>query len=110
MAPQLGMLVERLVDERLERVEQRRPELALRAHEPVALDGALDGVVVHAELGRDGADLPVLGEEQPPNACELLGVDHRATPAITSCASSAMSPSPRPSRRRRRRRGTSATS
>lgn len=37
---QLGVPIEDLADERLERIEQRRPELALGAHEAVALDGA----------------------------------------------------------------------
>jgi hypothetical protein len=34
---------------------------------------------MHAELGGDGADTPMLGEEQSADASALLGVDHRAT-------------------------------
>ena len=38
---------------------------------PTRLDGERDGVVVKAQLGGDGADLPVLGEEESPDAGAL---------------------------------------
>src|SRR6266568_1137191 len=56
------VLLQRLSDESLVRVEHRRPDEGIRPDKPVSLDGPANRVVVDAKLGGDGADTPVLGE------------------------------------------------
>ncbi len=88
------IVVEDLADESLVRIEHRRADLRPGANEAVGLDRVADRVVVDAELGRDGADAPVLGVEQPADVRALRGVDHRATSNITSCRRSWNAPIP----------------
>src|SRR5690606_31629134 len=52
-------------------------------HEASWLDGELYRFVMKAEGADDGADLPVLGEEEPANVRALLVADHRATSRVT---------------------------
>src|SRR5512140_121303 len=88
------MVVEDLRDEALVRIEHGGPDLRLSGRKPVGLDRVPDRGVVHAELGRDGADAPVLGVEQAADARAGLGVRHRATSNIVSCRRSWNWPSP----------------
>ncbi len=72
------MLLERRADEVLVRIEHGRGRSKGDVGEPLDLDGQRDGVAMNAQLGGDGADLPVLGVEQPPDAGAQLRGDHRA--------------------------------
>src|SRR5205807_1382254 len=94
------------LDERAVRIELGEAARVASVYEPPRLDGELDRVVMKAELGCDGADLPVLGEKHPPDSRALLIGDHRATSEMTSRSRSRKLPSP--SRRGRRRRGAPA--
>jgi len=73
----------------------RRPRTLAEA------EHALDGLMVLAELRHDGADLPVLGEEQSADARAKLGRDHRATSKTSRRSRSSKSPTSAMSRRGR---------
>src|SRR5690606_15891266 len=88
------VVVEDLADQSLVRVEHRRTDQGPGADEPVGLDGVADGVVMHAELARDRADLPVLGVEQTADARALRRVHHRAASDGASCRRSWNTPIP----------------
>src|SRR5207248_5756391 len=81
---QARMFFERLLDECLVGVEQRGPNEGAESNEAVGLDGGAHRLVVHAELGGDRAELPVLGEEEAANLGAQLVVDHRATSRASS--------------------------
>ena len=100
---QMGMLLEGDEDEVAVRVEHLRANAELGREERPALDGVMDGVAVQSELGGDGADLPVLGEEEATDLGALLARDHRATWSMSICLRSANCPMPVMSRRRARR-------
>jgi hypothetical protein len=98
---QARILLEGLLDECPVRLERRRATREATIGEALGLERKLDGVPMNTELAGDGADLPVLGEEEPPDASSLLLGDHRATSEITSRSRSRKLPSPcRRSRRR----------
>jgi hypothetical protein len=61
------ILRQRVAQERQIRVERRRPTAAAATQHTGAIDGSEDGLMMDAELGRDGADFPVLGVVQPTN-------------------------------------------
>ena len=84
------------------RIQQMRSGAEARVGEARRIDSARDGVAVQAELGRDRADLPVLGEVEPADAGPNVFADHRATSSTTRRSRSRKLP--RPSRRCRRRR------
>lgn len=78
------MLLERRDDEGLERVEETRANTLSIRDEALAVDGTLDGIGMHIERLGDGADLPVLGEEQPTDPSTLLSSDrHWPPPDVT---------------------------
>src|SRR5258706_14211018 len=91
---QTRILLEALRDERQVRVEQRDTAAEPAIDESARLDRQLDGIVMNTELSGDGADLPVLGEKEPPDACALLVGDHRATSEIKSRSRSRKLPRP----------------
>jgi len=72
---QPGMLLERLADEREVGVERAGAVLALRT-ETLGLKCPAHGVGMQPESRRDGADAPVLREEQSPNLRPLRFRDH----------------------------------
>ena len=76
---QTWMLREHFEQQRLVRVEDRRGHASRRASrsETRGLDGACDRVIADAELASDGADLPVLGVEEPTHLRALRLRDHR---------------------------------
>ena len=105
---QTGVLLERQVDEAAEGVEHLRANAELGREKRTALDRAMNSVVVKAELGGNGADLPMLGEEESPDRGALRVGDHRATSSMRSFRRSSNSPIPAMSRRRARRPCSSA--
>src|SRR6266545_2693300 len=78
---QAGVRLQGGGEERLVGIERTGAYLGPRPHEPVALDRVVHGVVVDAERGRDGADAPVLGIEEPADLGALLRRDHRQASA-----------------------------
>ncbi len=94
---------DRRKDEVAVRVEHLRAQSKRGRQERPTLDRMMDGVMVNAELGGDGADLPVLGEEESPDRRALRIRDHRATSSMRSFRRSSNSPMPAMSWRRARR-------
>ncbi len=78
-----GVLLERGAYEVLVRIEYKRLLAVGYIGEALWLDGSLDRVVVHPQLGSDGAHLPVLPVEEPKDARAKLRRDHRATSKST---------------------------
>jgi hypothetical protein len=80
--PQRRVLLQRLADELLERLDQRRPAHRV-ATGLLEAERALDDVGVDAELRRDRADRPVLAVVQPHDIdIRLLGHRHRPPPRL----------------------------
>jgi len=75
-------------------VEGAGPDLRPRPDEALTLDGAADGGVMHAELGGDGVEAPVLGEEEPANLRVLLRGDHAGGSQRPSWRTSLKAPRP----------------
>lgn len=99
---QARVLFERRTEKALIRLENRGGWAEFKVYKPLGLNGTLDGLSMQAELGCNGAKLPMLGEEEPPNAGATGLVDHRATSKSMSCRRSPNSPTPERSRWRRR--------
>ena len=77
--PQSRVALQDVGDEGLVRIEPRRRDAPHhRPDELLAVERPHDRRVVDAELGGDRPDPPVLGVEEPPNARDHLGHDHRA--------------------------------
>lgn len=76
---QARVALQRFVDEVLVGIECTAPgaALTLPAQRP---DGTLDDIGVDAELGRNRALLPMLGEKQAPDLRFAGAVDHRRPP------------------------------
>src|SRR5206468_11136101 len=91
---QARVLFERRRDERLVRIERARPNLRAVPDEALALDGAPDGVVMHAELRGDGVEPPVLGVEEPADLRVQLRRDHGCGSQSCNWRTSAKSPRP----------------
>ena len=72
-----GVLGQGVADERQVGVEGAGPARAAADADRLALDGGADGLTVEAELGRDGAHLPVLAVVEAPDLGALRGRDHR---------------------------------
>ena len=72
-----GVLGQGVADERQVGVEGAGPAHAAADADRLALDGGADGLTVEAELGRDGAELPVLAVVEAPDLGALCGRDHR---------------------------------
>ena len=74
---QAGILLEGLMDEIEIGISQRgaKARRPLRI-ETMRLDGAADGVRMKIELGGDGSDLPMFGEEKAPDFSDQLHRDH----------------------------------
>ena len=100
---QTGIPLDRREDKVAIGIEHLRAQTKRGREERPTLDGVMDGVAVNAQLGGDGADLPVLGEEEPPDRGTLLVRDHRATSSMRSFLRSSNFPMPKMSRRRTRR-------
>jgi len=104
------MGLERLVDERLVRVDEARPRRKDERAVGAAIKRAVDDVGVHAELGDDRASLPLLDVVKAPDLVLLGDVDrHDGTPSRQSWRRSPKLPKPW-IRRPRRWRSRSATS
>jgi hypothetical protein len=69
------MLLERLLNEIEKRRGGERPRRARL--EALGFERAPNGVGMEVEFGGDGADLPMLGEEEAANGGNLFGRDHR---------------------------------
>ena len=78
---QAGILRERLAHEGQVRIELRRPTRAAPHRLPIG-DRGPDRLMVDAEVGGDGADLPVFAVVEAANLGVLFGGDHR-TPLRT---------------------------
>ena len=74
---QARVLRQGVADERQMRVEDAGPARTAAEAARVPLDRGADGLMVEAELGRDGPDLPVLAVVQAPDLGALRGCDHR---------------------------------
>ena len=74
---QTRILGQGVTDERQIRVEDAGPTHAGADACRLALHRGADRLMVEAELGRDGPDLPVLAVEQAPDLGALRGRDHR---------------------------------
>jgi ribosomal 50S subunit-associated protein YjgA (DUF615 family) len=57
------VLLDGLVDEQAVRLKLRNAADEAARNEPSRLNRKLNGIVMKTELGCDGADLPVFGEE-----------------------------------------------
>jgi len=79
---QARVLRQGVADERQVGVEDAGPARTAPETARLALDRRADRLMVEAELGRDGPDLPVLAVEQAPDLGALRGRDHRPS----SCA------------------------
>ena len=97
--PQVGILREGVADERQKRVERTRPaDPAARATRPM-LQRRAHRLMVDAEGGRDGPDLPVLAEIEAPDLGALRGRDHHPSSGrrgATAPGSATGSPARRP--------------
>ena len=81
VARRVGYLGRGVADERQIGVEGAGPAHAPADASRPALDGGADGLTVEAELGRDGAELPVLAVIEAPDLGALRGRDHRPSPS-----------------------------
>src|SRR6202453_206800 len=99
---QARMPLNRRADEVAIGIEHLRAYAKRGDQERPTLDRAMDRIVVKAQLGGDGADLPVLGEKQSADLGALLVRDHRATSSMRSFRRSSNFPMPVMSRRRAR--------
>ena len=74
--PQARVLLKRESDEVSVRLDLGESGDSAAAHETIGRNGTVDDVGVKRQLGDDGSDLPVLGEEQAPDLGFLLCVNH----------------------------------
>ena len=99
---QARVLRQGVADEWQIRVEDAGPPHAAADACRLALDRGADRLMVEAELGRDGPDLPVLAVVQAPDLGALRGRDHRPSSCSARRAAPASEPATGSSARRPR--------
>ncbi len=97
--PQAGILREGVADERQKRVERTRPADPAARAARLMLQRRAHRLMVDAEGGRDGPDLPVLADIEAPDLGALRGRDHHPSSGrrgATAPGSATGSPARRP--------------